>query len=75
MKKFRRETGADKKTSMDYLRKNGWNYGTAIKYYNISKSLEAFDRAIELLEKEVNHEDHSNHGDHLPDDSGDLLDK
>lgn len=44
-------------------------------FFDFDKVQEALDRAIELLEKEVSHEDHSNHSDHLPDDSGYLLDK
>ena len=49
VKKFRRETGADKKTAMDYLRKTGWNYGKAIKYFKLSEVLEAFGEAIRKL--------------------------
>lgn len=44
-------------------------------FFDFDKVQEAFDRAIELLEKEVNHEDHSDHGDHMPDNSGDMLDE
>lgn len=43
-------------------------------FFDFDKVQEAFDRAIELLEKEVNHEDRTDNSDHLPDDSGDLLD-
>lgn len=66
VKKFMRETGADKKTAMDYLRKNGWNYGKAVRYFKISEALEAFGEAIRKLgeslqkigetNKEENHE-------------------
>lgn len=43
-------------------------------FFDFDKVQEAFDRAIELLEKEVNHEDRIDNSDHMPDDSGDLLD-
>ena len=49
VKKFMRETGADKKTAMDYLRKNNWEYGKAVKWFNFSKNLEAFGEAIRKL--------------------------
>lgn len=43
-------------------------------FFAIDKVQEAFDRAIELLEKEVNHENSNDNSDHLSDDSGDMLD-
>ena len=49
VKKFRKETGADKKTAMEYLRKNGWNYGTAIRYFKISEALEKFGESMKKL--------------------------
>lgn len=49
VKRFRKETGADKKTAMDYLRKCGWNYGKAIWYFKLSESLEKFGEAIRKL--------------------------
>lgn len=47
VKKFRKETGADKKTAMEYLRKSGWNYEIAIRYFKIS--LEKFGEAVKKL--------------------------
>lgn len=44
-------------------------------FFDFDRVQEAFDRAIELIEREASHEDRINHSDHLPDDSGDLLDK
>lgn len=49
IKKFMKETGADKKTAMEYLRNTGWNYGTAIRYFKISDSLEKFGEAVKKL--------------------------
>lgn len=49
VKKFRRETGADRKTAMDYLRKCGWDYGRAIKYFKFSDALKAFGEAVKKL--------------------------
>lgn len=49
VKKFRKETGADKKTAMEYLRKSNWEYGKAVKWFNLSKNLEAFGEAIRKL--------------------------
>lgn len=66
VKKFRKETGADKKTAMDYLRRNGWNYGMAVRCFKLSESLEAFGEAMrklgEKLKKigEANKEDKTN---------------
>lgn len=48
-KKFMRETGADKKTAMDYLRKNNWNYGKAIGMYRIPEALPSFKEMVEAL--------------------------
>jgi hypothetical protein len=39
IKKFMRETGTDKKTAMDYLRQNNWNYGKAIGMYRLPQAL------------------------------------
>lgn len=73
VKKFRRETGADKKTAMDYLRKNGWNYENAVRWFNLSKSMKAFGEALRKLgetlrkigetNKEENHERDENRTD------------
>lgn len=41
-KKFMRETGADKKTAMDYLRKCQWNYGQAKSLYFAPQALAEF---------------------------------
>lgn len=49
VKKFMRETGADKKTAMDYLRKCEWNYGKAVKYFKLSETLEKFGEAMKKL--------------------------
>lgn len=49
VKKFRKETGADKKTAMDYLRKTGWNYGMAVRYFKVSEALEAFGESMKRL--------------------------
>lgn len=49
VKRFRRETGADKKTAMDYLMRNNWNYGNAVRWFNLSKTLEAFEEAMKKL--------------------------
>lgn len=45
VKKFRRETGADKKTAMNYLRKNNWDYDKAV----FTKSMEAVGEAMRKL--------------------------
>lgn len=39
-KKFMIETGADKKTAMDYLRKCQWNYGYAKALYLAPQTLD-----------------------------------
>jgi hypothetical protein len=67
VKRFRKETGADKKTAMDYLRKCGWNYGKAIGYFKLSDSLKQLGEALKKLggtlrkigeaNKEESHED------------------
>lgn len=49
VKKFRRETGADKKTAMDYLRRNNWDYDKAVRWFNLSKSIEAVGEAMRKL--------------------------
>lgn len=49
VKKFRKETGADKKTAMDYLRKSNWEYGNAVKWFNLSKNLEAVGETMRKL--------------------------
>ena len=38
-KKFMKETGTDKKTAMEYLRKCQWNYGTAKTLYYAPQAL------------------------------------
>ena len=49
------------------------------RFFEFDKVQMALDRAIELLEaqrrKEEHHEDNSDNSDHLPDDSGDMLDQ
>ena len=47
--KFRRETGADKKTAMDYLRKNNWDYDKAVRWFNFTKSMKAVGEAMRKL--------------------------
>lgn len=49
VKKFRRETGADKKTAMEYLTRYNWNLGTAIRCFKFSEALEAFGESIKRL--------------------------
>lgn len=49
VKRFRRETGADKKTAMDYLRKNNWDYDKAVRWFNFTKSMEAVGEAMRKL--------------------------
>ena len=49
VKKFRRETGADKKTAMDYLMRNNWDYEKAVRWFNLSKKLEAFGEKMKEL--------------------------
>lgn len=46
-KKFIRETGADKKTATDYLRKSNWNYGQAISLYRLPDSLNAVKELVD----------------------------
>lgn len=43
IKKFMKETGADKKTAMDYLRRSKWNYGNAISLYRAIRAIESID--------------------------------
>ena len=45
-KKFMRETGADKKTAMDYLRKCQWNYGYAKALYLAPQALDDLSKRI-----------------------------
>lgn len=47
VKKFRKETGADKKTAMDYLRKCQWNYGKAVSWYRFPDSLNAVKKLVD----------------------------
>lgn len=44
-------------------------------FFDFDKVQEAFDRAIELLEKEVNRESNSDNSDHLCDSCDDRMDK
>lgn len=44
-------------------------------FFDFDKVQEAFDRAIELLEREVSHESNSHNSDHLCDSCDDLLDQ
>lgn len=46
-KKFMRETGADKKTAMEYLRKSNWNYGQAISLYILPDLLKAVKELVD----------------------------
>ena len=58
-KKFMKETGTDKKTAMEYLRKCQWNYGTAKTLYYAPATLAEFADRIasidwtEVIEKVV----------------------
>lgn len=49
-KKFMRETGADKKTAMDYLRKCNWNYGQAMLLYNLPDVLSDISERIKKID-------------------------
>jgi hypothetical protein len=49
-KKFMKETGADKKTAMDYLRKCNWNYGQAKLLYNLPETLSNFTNAMKEID-------------------------
>lgn len=50
IKKFMRETGANKKTAMDYLRKCQWNYGTAKTLYFAPQTLADFADRIASMD-------------------------
>lgn len=53
-KKFMRETGTDKKTAMDYLRKCQWNYGQAMLLYNLPDVLSDITERIKKIDwKEI----------------------
>ena len=49
-KKFMRETGVDKKTAMDYLRKSHWNYGQAKLLWYVPETLSNFADAIREID-------------------------
>lgn len=49
-KKFMKETGADKKTAMEYLRQNNWNYGQAKKMYFAPETLKALTKFISSID-------------------------
>lgn len=49
-KKFMKETGADKKTAMDYLRKSNWNYGQAKMLFYVPETLSNFVNAIREID-------------------------
>lgn len=49
-KRFMKETGADKKTAMDYLRKSHWNYGQAMLLWHVPETLSNFADAIREID-------------------------
>lgn len=49
-KKFMRETGADKKTAMDYLRMCHWNYGQAKLLWNLPDVLSDITERIKKID-------------------------
>lgn len=51
-KKFMRETGADKKTAMEYLRKCQWNYGQATLLWYAPDALSTYSDTIREIDWE-----------------------
>ena len=49
-KKFMKETGADKKTAMEYLRQYQWNYGRAKAMYELPERLNRFTERIKEID-------------------------
>ena len=49
-KKFMKETGADKKTAMEYLRQYQWNYGRAMAMYELPERLNRFTKSIKEID-------------------------
>ena len=49
-KKFMRETGADKKTAMEYLRICNWNYGQAKLLWNLPDVLSDITERIKKID-------------------------
>ena len=49
-KKFMRETGADKKTAMEYLRQSQWNYGRAKLLWYAPDALSEFAEKIKEID-------------------------
>ena len=49
-KKFMKETGADKKTAMEYLRQCRWNYGRAMAMYELPERLNRFTESIKEID-------------------------
>ena len=49
-KKFMKETGADKKTAMEYLRQYQWNYGRAMAMYELPERLNRFTKSIQEID-------------------------
>lgn len=49
-KKFMRETGTDKKTAMEYLRINKWNYGQAKLMFYLPDALSNFANAVREID-------------------------
>lgn len=48
-KKFMRETGADKKTAMEYLRKSKWNYRQAMLLWYAPEALETLSNFVDAI--------------------------
>lgn len=49
-KKFMKETGTDKKTAMEYLRLNNWNYGQAKTMYLAPKAINDLTNFISRID-------------------------
>ena len=50
VKKFMRETGAEKKIAMDYLRKSKWNYSQALVLWFVPETLSNFANVISEID-------------------------
>lgn len=50
VKKFRRETGCDKKTATEYLRNANWNYGKAIALYKLPEEMQKISDIVQNID-------------------------
>ena len=50
VKKFRRETGCDKKTATEYLRNANWNYGKAIALYKLPETMQKISDIVQNID-------------------------